>query len=121
MRKYRPPLTSTDSALASFDRFIQAWVPQGLHDEMFGHAFNPAEKVRRAIRGITDQRQLALAEPPMGWAVFHEYLDRELGRKDGLGYDCVSNIFDIPPTNALAYAKREWPNKHFLIGEIRAL
>lgn len=117
--KFKPEHTSTDTAIALFDAFLQQWLPPALHDHMFGHQPNPAEIVRNAIRGIDRQRALTLRDGPFAWAVFRRELDRDT--PDGWRHSIESAVHPTieQARNAHAYlAARD--GGYYVIGEIRA-
>lgn len=111
-------VTPTDRALAAFDAFLQQWIPPALQEHVFGHQANAAEVVRRAIRGIVDQRALALEPGPFGYAAFGQHYDPEA--PDGLAYTLQSAILPslVQAQNAHEYLTKNRTGYH-LIGEIR--
>ena len=65
-----------------------------MQPHLFDHDMNAAERVRHAIRGITDQRALPLQDGPFGYAVFSQHHSGE--HKDGFAYTIESAVFDTP-------------------------
>lgn len=116
----RDTTTPTDRALAAFDAFLQQWIPPALQEHVFGHQANAAEVVRRAIRGIVDQRALALEAGPFGYAAFGQHYDPDA--PDGLAYTLESAILPslVQAQNAHQYlrANREG---YFVVGAVKAV
>lgn len=87
---------------------------------MFGHQANAAEVVRRAIRGIVDQRALALEPGPFGYAAFGQRYDPDA--PDGLGYTLESAIMPslVQAQNAHEYLQGSRPG-FFVVAAIKAV
>lgn len=111
--------TPTDRALAAFDAFLQQWIPPALQEHVFGHQANAAEVVRRAIRGIVDQRALVLEPGPFGYAAFGQHYDPDA--PDGLGYTLESAILPtlVQAQNAHEFLRGSRPG-YFVVGAIKA-
>lgn len=115
----RPEDTATTQALKAFDRFLQQWTPDAVHEYLFSHQRNPADHVRNAIRGITDQRTLQLHPPPLGYAVLSAEPIHSRDYPDGLLYTPASPIFAkaAQGENSLDGFRRRRQG-HFVLAEI---